>query len=161
MTIIFGQFTTKFTGFVSSNGSEQAAQEFRENVDHFVLWFVYLFAARFVVVYISNVTVSIAAIRTTRTIRRTFLEKTLRQEIWHFDKQSIGSVSSQVTTSKLFPSIAAYNAFFPYSDILLQMATASTKALLRNSLRSGKGSASSFPLSSWHSQYNGNLLLSS
>jgi ATP-binding cassette subfamily B (MDR/TAP) protein 1 len=104
MTIIFGQFTTKFTGFVSSSGGEQAAQEFRENVNNFVLWFVYLFAARFVVVYISNVTVSIAAIRTTRSIRRTFLEKTLRQEIWHFDKQSIGSVSSQVTTSKFWIS---------------------------------------------------------
>lgn len=99
MTIIFGQFTSKFTSFVSSNGSEQAAEEFRKNVDNFVLWFIYLFIARFVVVYIANVTVTIAAIRTTRTIRRTFLEKTLRQEIWHFDKQSIGSISSQVTTN--------------------------------------------------------------
>ena len=100
MTIIFGQFTTKFTGFVSGTRSEQAAQEFRNNVDTFVLWFVYLFVARFFVVYVANVTVSIAAIRTTRTVRKTFLEKTLRQEIWHFDKQSIGSISSQVTTSK-------------------------------------------------------------
>lgn len=103
MTIIFGQFTTKFTGFASGSDNPQAAQQFREDVNNFVLWFVYLFVFRLVVVYIANVTISIAAIRTTRTIRRTFLEKTLRQEIWHFDKESIGSISSQVTTSKLLP----------------------------------------------------------
>ena len=101
MTIIFGQFTTKFTSFVSGGRSEQEAQRFKDNVDGFVLWFIYLFVARFAVVYIGNLAVSIAALRTTRTIRRTFLERTLRQEIWHFDKQSIGSISSQVTTSKL------------------------------------------------------------
>ena len=97
MTIIFGQFTAKFNNFASGSGD---AQEFRDNVDHFVLWFVYLFVARFVIVYIANVTVSLAAIRTTRAIRRTFLEKTLRQEVWHFDKPENGSISTQVTTSK-------------------------------------------------------------
>ena len=99
MTIIFGQFTAKFTNFTSNIRNEQAAAQFRQDVNNFVLWFVYLFVARFGVVYIGNVCVSIAAIRTTRTIRKTFLEKTLRQEIWHFDKQSIGSISSQVTTN--------------------------------------------------------------
>ena len=120
MTIIFGQFTTKFTGFVSGSQSPQAAQEFRNNVDNFVLWFVYLFVARFVVVYIANVSVSIAAIRTTRTVRRTFLEKTLRQEIWHFDKQSIGSISSQVTTSKCTESLSACAVSLTLFDVRWQ-----------------------------------------
>ena len=120
MTIIFGQFTTKFTSFVSGSQSPQAAQEFRNNVDNFVLWFVYLFVARFVVVYIANVSVSIAAIRTTRTVRRTFLEKTLRQEIWHFDKQSIGSISSQVTTSKCTESLSACGVSLTLFDVRWQ-----------------------------------------
>ena len=98
MTILFGQFTAKFTNFSTGGGS---AEEFRNNVDNFVLWFVYLFVGRFVLVYVANTTVSIAAIRTTRAIRRAFLESTLRQEVWHFDKDGNGSPATQVTTSKL------------------------------------------------------------
>lgn len=97
MTIIFGQFTAKFNNFVTGNSSAEA---FRKNVDHFVLWFVYLFVGRFVIVYVANTCVSIAAIRTTRAIRKAFLESTLRQEVWHFDKESNGSISTQVTTSE-------------------------------------------------------------
>lgn len=98
MTIIFGNFTAKFNDFSTGHGSAAA---FRRNVDHFVLWFVYLFVFRFVVVYVSNLAVSIAAIRTTSAIRKAFLEKTLRQEVWHFDNEANGSISSQVTTSEL------------------------------------------------------------
>ena len=98
MTIIFGQFTTKFNNYVTGDSS---AEEFKNNVDSFILWFVYLFVARFVVVYVANTSISIAAIRTTRAVRKAFLESTLRQEVWHFDKQSIGSISTQVTTSEL------------------------------------------------------------
>jgi len=97
MTLVFGQFTAKFNAFAAG---EREPQAFRDDVDHFVLWFIYLFVARFVVVYIANTCISLAAIRTTRAIRVRFLESTLRQEVWHFDKESNGSISSQVTTSK-------------------------------------------------------------
>ena len=97
MTIIFGQFTAKFNSFSSGSGSVQA---FRNDVNTFVLWFIYLFAARFVVIYVANLTVSVAAIRTTRAVRKAFLEKTLRLEVWHFDTLANGSISSQVTTSE-------------------------------------------------------------
>lgn len=96
MTLVFGGFTSKFNAFAAG---ERSPQDFRNDVDGFVLWFIYLFVARFVVVYISNTAISIAAIRTTRTIRKAFLESTLRQEVWHFDKESNGSISSQVTTN--------------------------------------------------------------
>ncbi|KAK4694318.1 ATP-binding cassette, subfamily B (MDR/TAP), member 1, partial [Lecanoromycetidae sp. Uapishka_2] len=43
--------------------------------------------------------ISVAAIRTTRSLRRAFLEHTLRQEIWHFDKRSTGAIATQVTTN--------------------------------------------------------------
>lgn len=96
MTIIFGQFTTKFNDFVNGDNS---GETFKSDVDQFVLWFVYLFVGRFAIVYIANICVSIAAIRTTRAVRKAFLESTLRQEVWHFDKQNTGSISTQVTTN--------------------------------------------------------------
>lgn len=96
MSLIFGSFTNQF-----SNLSVGAAnrERFRSTVDDLVLWFVYLFVARFVILYAANVAISTAAIRTTAAIRRAFLEATLRQEVWHFDKASNGSAATQVTTN--------------------------------------------------------------
>ena len=97
MTIIFGRFTTEFTKFTSGGGD---VSDFSDAVNSLVLYFIYLFVARFVIVYVANICVGTAAIRTTSALRYVFLEQTLRQEIWHFDKGDNGSISSQVTTSK-------------------------------------------------------------
>ena len=97
MTIIFSGFTAKFNNYVTGS---QSVEEFKNSVDNFVLYFVYIFAAKFVVVYVANVSISIAATRTTAAIRKAFLDSTLRQEVWHFDKEGNGSISSQVTTSE-------------------------------------------------------------
>lgn len=43
--------------------------------------------------------VSIAALRTTRALRQAFLEHLIRQEIWHFDEQGQGATAAQVTTN--------------------------------------------------------------
>lgn len=96
MTLIFGSFTNKFNGY--STGTSTPAS-FTSDVDSFVLWFVYLFVGKFVVTYIATAAISISAIRTTRNLRRAFLECTLRQEVWHFDKQSNGATATQVTTN--------------------------------------------------------------
>ncbi|OAL27658.1 hypothetical protein AYO20_09731 [Fonsecaea nubica] len=96
MTLVFGTFTTKFNNFASGTSTPQ---QFRDDVDHFVLWFIYLFIGKFGTTYISTATISISAIRTTRTFRKKFLEATLRQEIWHFDKQTNGATATQVTTN--------------------------------------------------------------
>ncbi|KAK4502842.1 hypothetical protein PRZ48_006268 [Zasmidium cellare] len=96
MTLVFGQFTTDFNNFSSGKSTPD---EFRSKVDSFVLWFIYLFVARFALTYFTNVTISIASIRTTRTLRKRFLESTLRQEVWHFDKSDNGSAATQVTTN--------------------------------------------------------------
>ena len=96
MTIIFGQFTGKFNDFATGKVSPEA---FKKNVDHFTLWFIYLFVGRVVVAYVGNSCISVAAVRTTGNLRKAFMEKTLRQEIWHFDKAGNGSTASQVTTS--------------------------------------------------------------
>lgn len=98
MTLVFGRSTSQFNNF---SVNQQSSESFRNEVDSLCLWFVYLFIFRFVVTYVANFCVSIAAIRTTRALRSKFLECTLRQEVWHFDRDNIGSAASQVTTSEL------------------------------------------------------------
>lgn len=80
------------------------------------MWFIYLFIGKFCLVYLASVSdrtpfsehdadfttqlmISIAAIRTTRSLRRAFFEQTIRQEIWHFDKRSTSGIATQVTTN--------------------------------------------------------------
>lgn len=60
---------------------------------------VYLFVAKFVLVYIHTVCVSIAAIRTTKALRVDFLKSLLRQNIAFFDSDEAGSPSVKITTS--------------------------------------------------------------
>lgn len=96
MSLIFGSFTNKFNGFASGNTTPEL---FRNDVDNFVLWFVYLFIGKFGATYISTAAINISAIRTTRSLRLAFLTSTLRQEVWHFDKQTNGATATQVTTN--------------------------------------------------------------
>ena len=70
MTIIFGSFTNKFNTY-GAGGSN--TNQFRDDVDSFVLWFIYLFIGKFVVTYIATAAISVSAIRTTRKLRDSFL----------------------------------------------------------------------------------------
>lgn len=97
MTLVFGSSTSSFSNYASGSS---AASEFTERINELVLYFVYLFIGRFVLGYVGTLCVCVAAARTTRSLRRAFLEATLRQEVGHFDKQSNGSAATQVTTSK-------------------------------------------------------------
>ncbi|KAI1618438.1 ATP-binding cassette, subfamily B, member 1 [Exophiala viscosa] len=117
MTLIFGSFTNKFNG----------------DVDSFVLWFVYLFVGKFVVTYVATATISISAIRTTRNLRRAFLECTLRQEVWHFDKQTIGATATQTgIAEKLVFTIQALAMFF--ASFVVALATQWKLALITMSI---------------------------
>ena len=60
---------------------------------------IYLFIGRLVLVYIATLSISIAAIRTTKALRMAFFEHTLRKEAWYFDRQSNGAIASQVITN--------------------------------------------------------------
>ena len=97
MSLVFGAFTTKFNNFGSGSS---APDQFKSDIDsHFVLYFIYLFIGKFAATYIATITINIAATRTTRALRKAFLESTLRQEVWHFDSQTIGATATQVTTN--------------------------------------------------------------
>ncbi len=63
------------------------------------LYFVYLFIAKFFLVYIHTVGVSIAAIRATKALRLDFLQSLLRQDMSYFDSKEAGSPSVKVTTN--------------------------------------------------------------
>lgn len=102
MSVIFGRFTTTFNNFALGLATPD---DFKSAVNQLALYFVYLAIGRFVVIYVATFCVNIAAIRTTRAIRTVFLEHTLRQEVWHFDKQDTGSIATQVTTSETRPSL--------------------------------------------------------
>lgn len=96
MTLVFGSSTSSFNDYASGNGGPA---QFQNSVNHLVLYFVYLFVARFVIGYIGTLCVCVAAARTTNSLRRVFLDSLLRKEVSHFDMQGNGSAATQVTTS--------------------------------------------------------------
>lgn len=70
-----------------------------DNVSYFTLYFVYLFIAKFVLVYVYSLGASVAAIRTTKALRLDYLQSLLRQDISFFDSKEGGSPSVKVTTN--------------------------------------------------------------
>lgn len=96
MTLVFGNSTGALNDFASGRGS---AEELERSIRKLVLWFVYLFVARFVIGYFGTLCICIAAARTTNNVRKAFLASLLRQDIAHFDLQGNGSVATQCTTS--------------------------------------------------------------
>ncbi|TVY82955.1 Leptomycin B resistance protein pmd1 [Lachnellula suecica] len=97
MTVVFGNSVSEINSFSTpGNGAEAFQQKI------------------FVLLYVANVSTSIAAIRTTRDLRRHFLNHTLRKEIWHFDTRAATSVDVLVTTngSRINIGIADKLAFF-------------------------------------------------
>ncbi|KKA28933.1 hypothetical protein TD95_004427 [Thielaviopsis punctulata] len=93
--IVFGNFITSFNKFASK---EISADEYRHQVNKYTLYFVYLFIARFVFVYLWSTLISISAIRTTKTLRVDFIRQALRQEIAFFDTPG-NSIASKVTSN--------------------------------------------------------------
>lgn len=96
MDLVFGKFVTTFTSYAT--GSITPAQ-YRSEINKFTLWFVYLFVAKFGLVYIHSFCISVSAIRTTKALRIHFLESTLRQNIAFFDSSESGSITAQATTN--------------------------------------------------------------
>ncbi|KAF5976895.1 P-loop containing protein, partial [Fusarium bulbicola] len=96
MDLIFGKFVTTFNAFAKG---QSTPAEFRADLTHWTLWFVYLFVAKFTLSYIWLFTISLSAIRTTKALRVNFLESTLRQNIGFFDLHGLGSMSMLVTTN--------------------------------------------------------------
>ncbi|PNS18398.1 Leptomycin B resistance protein pmd1 [Sphaceloma murrayae] len=139
MTLIFGSSTTTFNEYAAGRGD---VTRFQSGVNDLVLYFIYLFVARFVIGYTATLCVCIAAARTTNTLRKKFLSCLLRQEIAHFDKQGNGSVASQVTTNgnrinqgiaeKLYTCMSGMSLFF--SSFIVALAVQWKLALITMSI---------------------------
>jgi ATP-binding cassette subfamily B (MDR/TAP) protein 1 len=52
MNLIFGKFITTFTGFATGSATPE---QFRSDLNKYTLYFVYLFIAKFTLVYIHSV----------------------------------------------------------------------------------------------------------
>ncbi|KAF2164599.1 hypothetical protein M409DRAFT_24994 [Zasmidium cellare ATCC 36951] len=96
MDLVFGQFVTAFVDFSQGRYSPD---QYMNQVVKYTLYFIYLFVAKFVLVYIHTVCVSMAAIRTTKALRVDFMTSLLRQEIAYFDSKDAGSPSVKVTST--------------------------------------------------------------
>ena len=96
MTLVFGSSTSSFNDYAVSQGNPR---QFQDNINHLVLYFIYLFIGRFVIGYVATFCICVAAARTTSSLRKAFLESLLRQDVSHFDVQGNGSAATQVTTS--------------------------------------------------------------
>ncbi|ENI01981.1 hypothetical protein COCC4DRAFT_202734 [Bipolaris maydis ATCC 48331] len=96
MDLVFGKFVSTFTGFAT--GTITPAK-YRSEVNKFTLYFVYLFIAKFSLVYIHSTFISIAAIRTTKAVRIDFLKHVIRQNIAYFDSDEAASVTTQATSN--------------------------------------------------------------
>lgn len=96
MDLVFGQFVTAFVQFSQGRYSRD---EYMDEVVKYTLYFIYLFIAKFVLVYIHAVCISMAAIRTTKALRIDFMRSLLSQEIAYFDSKESGSPSVKVTST--------------------------------------------------------------
>jgi len=86
------------------------------------MYFVYLFIAKFALLYVGTICVSLAAIRTTKALRLHFLRSLLYQDIAFSDSEAAGSTSIKATTNgnlvtngisdKLTLTIASVSTFF-------------------------------------------------
>ncbi|KAF1812099.1 multidrug resistance protein 3 [Eremomyces bilateralis CBS 781.70] len=96
MDLVFGKFVTVFNNFAIG---AITPDEFRSSLGWWALWFVYLFIAKFALIYYYTVAISISAIRTTKALRIDFLRHVVRQDIAFFDTSGPGSIPTQITSN--------------------------------------------------------------
>ncbi|KAF5855225.1 hypothetical protein ETB97_009654 [Aspergillus alliaceus] len=96
MDILFGKMITNFNNFAAGSNTQS---EFRSSLNTFTLYFVYLFIGKFVLVYTWTLCLSVSAVRTTKSLRTTFLTHLLQQDIGFFDANESGSSVVQLTAN--------------------------------------------------------------
>ncbi|KZM28755.1 ATPase [Ascochyta rabiei] len=96
MDLVFEKLVTAFNGFAVGTIGPAG---YRFQVNNYTLYFVYLFVAKFALVYIHSVLISIAAIRATWAPRIDLSKHILRQNIAYFDSDAAASVTVQATTN--------------------------------------------------------------
>ncbi|KAL2826352.1 ATP-binding cassette multidrug transport protein [Aspergillus pseudoustus] len=96
MDLLFGKMITTFNDLAAGRSSPE---QFRSDLNGFVLYFVYLFIAKFALVYMWTLCISVSSLRTTKSLRTAFLTRLLQQSISFFDASLSGSPVVHVTTN--------------------------------------------------------------
>lgn len=96
MTVVFGRLVAKFNGWAAGTISPE---DMKSSVNEYALYFVYLFIAKFFLVYIHTSCFTITATRATRSIRQAFIRALLRQDISYFDTCTPGSVATSISNN--------------------------------------------------------------
>jgi len=96
MTIVFGSSVNKFNAYGAGNSS---STELYNGISQTALYFVYLFVARFALVYVHTVCFGISGIRATRSLRQHFITPLLRQDISYLDSCSSGTITSTISNN--------------------------------------------------------------
>ncbi|RMZ86376.1 hypothetical protein DV736_g6397, partial [Chaetothyriales sp. CBS 134916] len=94
MTVIFGNLSGTFQGLILGKLTES----FTSILNRYVLYFVYLAIAEFVLVYISTTLFLYVGEHITSKVRQEYLRAILRQNIGFFDKLGAGEVTTRITS---------------------------------------------------------------
>ncbi|PMD29475.1 P-loop containing nucleoside triphosphate hydrolase protein [Hyaloscypha variabilis F] len=94
MIVVFGSLVQSFQHLFQGNLSHH---EFKKELSHFVLYFLYLGIAQFVTIYVATVGFIYTGEHISRKIREQYLASILRQNIALFDKLGAGEFVTRIT----------------------------------------------------------------
>ncbi|CAN9330928.1 unnamed protein product [Alternaria alternata] len=146
MNVVFDQLVGFFTEYFIP-GTTMTSGEFRAEVNRLTLYLFYLFIAKFVLSYISMLTIRTSGLRISAALRLAYLRALFVQPVSVIDTISPGKVSTRITTSSntvqlaisqhfamLFQSLAftigAYVVALVKSPLLTLIASASLPFIL-------------------------------
>ncbi|KAL7905950.1 P-loop containing nucleoside triphosphate hydrolase protein [Trichoderma velutinum] len=92
MALVLGRLTANFT-----DKDEQASADFMKHVRTNALWFLYLFIAKFTLVYIWSFGFGYSANRMVRALRLKCLNRILHRSVTAHDAQTPGALSNAIT----------------------------------------------------------------
>ncbi|ENI01964.1 hypothetical protein COCC4DRAFT_175713 [Bipolaris maydis ATCC 48331] len=98
MTVVFGQLVGKFTDYFTP-GTSVTSSEFQDEVDGLTLYLLYLFIGKFVLSYVSMLTIRISGLRISAALRLAYIRALFLQPVSVIDTVSPGKVSTRITTS--------------------------------------------------------------
>ena len=98
MFLIFGRIVNSFVSCFGK-GSTISPALCQDQINHNVLYLIYIFIGKWVFGYISMLCIRISGIRISSALRLAYLRALFAQRIASIDKVSPGKVSSRITTS--------------------------------------------------------------
>lgn len=93
MTVLFGNLSASFSGYFLGTLTES----FSTILNRYVLYFVYLAIAEFILIYVATVLFIYVGEHITSKVRDRYLKAILRQNIAFFDKLGAGEVTTRIT----------------------------------------------------------------